>query len=215
MTEILKITLTLTVTAVISAAIVSAVEFKTKDRIESAREQSEVKILKDIMPSDFSISEITGQCAECPQIYWIGSKGNDSVYVFEISEKGYSSYIDYLVCVDKVGKINNLIILNQNETPGLGAKIQEGNFRNYIWTSLKNKANRIPWFTEQFKGLNINKEITVDKISGDLNDANSATLHRSQSDNSITAITGATKTSIAVINGINTQARTFLKAIRG
>ncbi len=74
--------------------------------------------------------------------YYLAYKNNNlSGYVLKIKAKGYSAPIEMLVGIDLEGSIQGISILDQKETPGLGAKISE----------IKYGENQ-PWFLNQFRG---------------------------------------------------------------
>lgn len=55
-----------------------------------------------------------------------------------VSPRGYSGPIDMLVGIDPQGKVKGLKILNQRETPGLGANITKPGFlRQFVGKSAK------------------------------------------------------------------------------
>lgn len=87
-------------------------------------------------------------------------------------------------------KVVNIQILDQKETPGLGARIKD------------------PWFTNQFKGVTIEWSKPVDKriIVGASPDPNAK--------NRVDAITGATQTSLALMRFLNSELELFRKAIK-
>lgn len=71
---------------------------------------------------------------------------NDTIgYAIKIQTKGYGGKIDLMVGISKEGKIEGIKILNQSETPGLGANSTNRNFYN------------------QYKGKPIDKDIEVVK----------------------------------------------------
>ena len=82
-------------------------------------------------------------------------------------------------------KIVNIRFLDQKETPGLGARIEE------------------PWFTDQFKGLQIAWDDPVGErvIVGPSPDP--------QAKNRVDAITGASQTSLAVMKMVNSELEEF------
>jgi len=84
--------------------------------------------------------------------------------------------------------IVNMQILEQKETPGLGARIEEA------------------WFTDQFKGLEIDWSAPVGEriiIGG---------AETGGAKNRLDAITGATQTSIALMQTLNSELDSFKKA---
>lgn len=67
--------------------------------------------------------------------YFVAKKSGDTIgYVVQSFGKGYSSYIDTLIAVDKDFKVQSISILHHGETPGLGDEIEAD------------------WFQKQFKG---------------------------------------------------------------
>jgi electron transport complex protein RnfG len=62
--------------------------------------------------------------------------------------KGFAGLIGVMVGVSKDGKLLDIGITSHSETPGIGSKVSETPF------------------TEKFKGLATNQEVTVDGISG-------------------------------------------------
>ena len=95
------------------------------------------------------------------------------------------------VVTPDLGKIQNIKFLDQKETPGLGARIEEQSF------------------TDSFRGLTIAWENQPDKriIIGPSPDPGAL--------NRVDAITGATQTSIALMEMLNRDLDTFRKAYKG
>ena len=89
-----------------------------------------------------------------------------------------------------MSKVMNIRFLDQKETPGLGARIEEG------------------WFVDQFKGVPIAWDQPIDKriIVGPAPNPNAK--------NRVDAITGATQTSLALMRFLNSELETFRKAIK-
>ncbi|WP_142413121.1 RnfABCDGE type electron transport complex subunit G [Hathewaya massiliensis] len=74
--------------------------------------------------------------------------GNDTIgYAIKIQTKGYGGKIDLMVGISKDGKVEGIKILNQSETPGLGANSTNPNFYN------------------QYKEKSIDKDIEVIKTT--------------------------------------------------
>ncbi len=55
----------------------------------------------------------------------VRSRGVVSGYLFTAYRRGYSSVIETLVCTDAAGIVVSSLVLNQQETPGLGTKTTE------------------------------------------------------------------------------------------
>lgn len=216
MIDIIKLGIVLTIISVVAALAIAFTNSKTKDRILFQQQLAEQTALQEIMPEGVSISEKKGTCQTCPEKYWVGSNGDDTVFAFRISSRGYSSEIVYLVGMKTDGSIAGLTILEQGETPGLGSRVQEVISKNYFWNGLFGKKEAgPPWFTTQFEGININNEIKIDKSMGEWHTLGSDEQASLQAQNAITSITGSTISTKAVIRGLEQQARTYLKAIQG
>ena len=63
-------------------------------------------------------------------------------YTFTAYGKGYSSTIETIVGVDPDGSICGIKIVDQKETPGLGAKVQEVSSQNTLWAVIAGNARR-------------------------------------------------------------------------
>lgn len=117
--------------------------------------------------------------------YYAGFRNPDTTglvgYAFRSSAKGYSSTIQTLVGVDSLGSILAIVVLSQQETPGLGTRCQE-----------IRRGETEPWWQAQFRGKRVS-EIAVDKDNG-----------------IIQSITGATITSRAITDGIRKQVQGLL-----
>lgn len=111
-------------------------------------------------------------------------------YTFSAYGKGYSSTIKTIVGVVPDGSIYGVKIVDQQETPGLGAKVQEVASSNTLWAVIGgnsvDEAGTRPWFQQQYDGLR----------SADL------VVVKSPSEEGILAITGATISSETVTQSI-------------
>ncbi|MGL5573839.1 MAG: FMN-binding protein, partial [Cetobacterium sp.] len=52
-----------------------------------------------------------------------GSNGKPVGYVVTISQPGYAANIDFVLGIDRRGRVTGLNIIGSQETPGLGSKI--------------------------------------------------------------------------------------------
>ncbi|MBI2472448.1 MAG: FMN-binding protein [Planctomycetes bacterium] len=95
-----------------------------------------------------------------------------------------------MVLSPDMSKVVSIRFLDQKETPGLGARIEEG------------------WFIDQFKGVLVAWDQPVDKriIVGPAPNPNAK--------NRVDAITGATQTSLALMRFLNSELESFRKAIK-
>ena len=118
-------------------------------------------------------------------VYECGAPGKEGVG-FVAGGMGFWDRIDVVVVLSpNLSKILNVQVLDQKETPGLGARIEE------------------PWFTDQFKGLAVAWEAPAEsRILVGANPAPNAA-------NEVDAITGATQTSMALMRFLNDELAAF------
>lgn len=185
----------------IAASILAGVYYVTKPRIEQEKKFAEEQAMKEVMPistdSRFEPVKDGGEIR-----YWKVFKDSaykPTGYIFIAKKYGYSSIIETMVGMKIDGSITGVKVINQNETPGLGAKIVEVVSNSTVYKALKGlfskqkeaKEKILPYFTEQFKGRDIRKiELSKDGIH---------------------AITGATISSRAVVEGIREKGLEILK----
>lgn len=138
--DIIKITLNLVVIYVIGGLILAVVYAKTSPIMFRNAEEAKKQALKELMPDaddilkigDWTIHDKHGE-------YFVAKKGGEEIgYVVQSFGKGYSSYINTLVSVDKDFIVQKIGILSHAETPGLGDEIE------------------LDPFKDQFKGKDIN-----------------------------------------------------------
>lgn len=215
MIDIIKLSFMLTIISVAAALLIAFTNLKTRDRIHEQQQIAQQNALEQVVPSGMSINECNGENPSCPQQYWIAQDGTDTVFIFKIINKGYSGNITYFVGTDRNGSIEGMSILEQSETPGLGSRTQEEISDKYFWNGLfsKKEAGK-SWFSQQFKGINLNEQINIEKSVGEWHKLGMEEKEKLISDNAVTAITGATISTQAVVNGIQDQARSYLKAIQ-
>ena len=85
-------------------------------------------------------------------------------YAFIAKGLGYSSVIETMVGVDTTGHIIGMKVLSQQETPGLGTRIEEIKYKE-----------KDPWFLRQFMGMAADG-LAVDKDGGDIQSITGATI---------------------------------------
>lgn len=122
------------------------------------------------------------------EVYTTKGSG-ESLVGFLFSGSGFWGPITGIVVFSEgLQTMANIKFLEHRETPGLGARIEE------------------PWFTDQFKGLEIpwNKPSGRRIIIGGFAD--------SDAKNRVDAITGASQTCMALMKSLNTELELFRKA---
>ena len=130
--DIAKITFTLVVFYLIGGFILAFVYANTSPMIFRNNEEAEKKALKQLMPEADEISKSGDWTIHDKHAkYFIAKKGGQVIgYVIQSFGKGYSSYINTFVAVDKDFKVRKINILGHAETPGLGDEIEADSFKD-------------------------------------------------------------------------------------
>jgi Na+-transporting NADH:ubiquinone oxidoreductase subunit C len=109
----------------------------------------------------------------------VDENGSPKGYAFRISGKGFWGMIYGLISFNPdLNTIKDIVFTSHNETPGLGARIEE------------------PWFREQFRGLKLANKIDEDTYLEIVQGG-------AEKKNRIDSITGATMTSTALEKILN------------
>ena len=155
MKNILKPTIVLLVICIIAGSVLALIYNKTEpiiaenNRIEEENARKEVLSLADNFELVYENNNI---------LYYKGFYNNKLVgYVFKCSKYGYSSTIKIMVGIDTLLMITGIKIVDQQETPGLGANCTKQEF------------------TEKFKKTNP-ETILADKDGGDIVSITGATI---------------------------------------
>ena len=192
MKELTRYGLILALICAAASAALAAVNALTRPKIIAQLKLEEENSLKEVLPQGVKFVPVK---SAADVLYYKVYNQEDQLIglAFKAQGKGYSSTVETMVGMDKDGSINAIKVLNQNETPGLGARIVEIRDDNTIWDLLRGKKNKKtemqPWFQEQFKG----------KKPDNLKE--------------IQAITGATISSKAVIDSVQKKAQEVKKAV--
>lgn len=129
--DILKITLNLVVIYLVGGFILALVYAKTSPIMFRNAAIEKERALKELMPAADKIERIgEWYVHEKHAEYFIAKKGDNVIgYIVQSFGKGYSSYIDTLIAVDKDFHVQKISILGQKETPGLGDAIEGDGFK--------------------------------------------------------------------------------------
>ncbi len=128
--DILKITVNLVVVYLIGGFILAAVFAKASPMIYKNNEKAEQDALKMLIPgADFSKLGDWTIHDKHAKYFEAKKEGRTVGYVVQSFGKGYSSYINTMVAVDKDFKVQKINILGHGETPGLGDEIETDSFK--------------------------------------------------------------------------------------
>ena len=209
MRDIVKLTVLLTVVCLLNGLALGLVYEFTRGSIDTAAARTLNESLKVGGPQADRFSERK----ECPLqggkaiAYYEAYAKNGEVIGYALlgERQGYQSILKILVGIDPGGIVRGIKVLEQAETPGLGARVDEIQAKETIWAHIANlfkkgnafAANRQPWFQEQYRGLSVNELVL---------------LKPSQGGKGIHAITGATITSRALTQAVKDSIESFLAA---
>jgi len=129
--DIFKITLNLVVVYLIGGFILAFVYANASPKIFKNNEKAEQDALKLLIPgADFTkLGDWTIHDKHAK--YFEAKKNGETVgYVVQSFGKGYSSYINTFIAVDKNFIVQKINILGHGETPGLGDEIETDSFKN-------------------------------------------------------------------------------------
>ena len=147
----------------IASAGVGAVNMITADAIAEANAAATTQAIQNVLP-EFEKTEMSEQTIDdMPIIVYTATKGTDTVgYAVEsMTKNGFGGVIRLMVGFSGDGKILNVNVLQQAETPGLGTKMADES--NVLLSSIQNKNS---WEVE-FK---------VKKDGGELDALTAATI---------------------------------------
>ena len=129
--DILKITINLVIVYLIGGFILAFVYANASPKIFKNNEKAEQDALKLLIPGadftklgDWTIHDKHAKYFEAKK------NGETAGYVIQSFGKGYSSYINTFIAVDKNFIVQKINILGHGETPGLGDEIETDSFKD-------------------------------------------------------------------------------------
>lgn len=123
--------LSLTLISVGMSAALGFVYNLTKGPIEIAQKQKEVQALKEVLP-EFDNDPTAGLKSQEGLNYYTATRSGEIVgyAVNTYTDKGFSGRFTLMVGFKPDGTINEISVLDQKETPGLGTKMKEPKFKD-------------------------------------------------------------------------------------
>ena len=199
MPEWIKFPVVLTIVGLISAASLSGLYSLTLPKKKALEAEQTEKALFTVIPQAKEFDSVEDAAPDLPLYYVAKGEGQEVVgYAVEGEAEGYAGPIGVVVGVNKEMKIIGIKVYKQKETPGLGDKIVEvfsqKTWRTVITGTSPDESKLRPYFQEQFD----QREIPV-------------RLKRNGGD--IEAITGATISSAAVVDAVNSAVSRLAAAL--
>ncbi len=147
MRDIVKLSLFLLVIAGISGAGLSYVNDLTGPLIEKQILQNKIDSFKEVYPQADKVENESAAWLKAPydpalkEVNIAYRNGAPAGVIYAVETKGYSGLISTLIGFDiATTKLTAIKVLNQRETPGLGAKAKESAFQDRY----KNKNSDVP-----------------------------------------------------------------------
>ncbi len=216
--EIFRMIIILVVIASVAGLGLSLVNDNTEEKIAQQKIQKQKRKLSAVVPASMKTVKEKGE-AKLPDTYWVLKTGDMVTgFVFLDSAKGYSSWIKLLVAVDPEGSILGISVLSQQETPGLGTRIEERLSDKTFWNGFttifsQNESSVSPWFTNQFEELSVKDDIMIKKGS-EWHALSSEKKETFRKENAVSAITGATISTKAVTNAVSKHIPEYLEELK-
>lgn len=229
MNRIIKPTIVLAGIAFFASLALSHINTITRARIEQRVLQRKEEALQRVLPGSLGYQIIQKDKKVIIDgkefVYSVAEKkeGDTSfrAYAFLTSKNGYSGAVKTMVGVDHEGKIIAISIIQQTETPGLGARSKEIPSSETFWghffgagsaPSHSSAGNDSSWFEDQFKGIDTKVKIRILK-KGEWRKENTSLAGELRERNAVSAITGATITTKTVTDSIEHSMQLLRKAI--
>ena len=111
----------------ITSLLLGLVNEITEDRIDEITAENTRLAMQEVLQADsYDEVEYTGGDSQVTGVY----KAGDAGYVVEVSVSGSQGMISMVVGVDTAGTVTGVSIVDMSETPGLGDKASEPEFRS-------------------------------------------------------------------------------------
>lgn len=177
----------------LACAILALVNNQTKPVIEQNQAESENNARSMVLEGavDFQMNKVELD-DQSELTYYIGkdSKGEILGYTFIAEGKGYSGVLKTMVGVDQSFKIKKILVIQQTETPGLGANSTKDDF------------------VKKYENLSV-ADLRVDKDGGNIKSISGATI-------TTRAITNSIKQTLEKLQNklqLNVQDTTMVKGV--
>ncbi len=156
MKEIVKLGIILLIICFVSTALLALAKEITEPKILAQRQVAAEESRKEVLPDadtfealdEAKLKELQASDATIAEVF-LGKKGDAIVgYFVKAKPSGYAGAVEIMTGIDGEGKIVNVKMGQNGETPGLGTRIGE------------------PAFTSQYKGKGVSGSIELIKTPG-------------------------------------------------
>jgi electron transport complex protein RnfG len=155
--EMIRYGFILAIICIVAAGLLAGINTLTKPRIIAQAQAEEEASLREVLPLGAHFEAVKSQ--DSIVYYNAQDKAGKLIGVaFKTSGKGYSGTIETMAGMLKDGTITAIKILNQNETPGLGARVSEPDFTGQF----KNKRDLVN--VQAITGATISSKAVIDSV---------------------------------------------------
>lgn len=117
--------LSLTVIALVAAGLLAGVYEMTKDTIAATNAKKQQAAIIAVLPQADGLEIAEAEEAEGMEIYRASVAGEPAGAAVKVAENGFGGTFHVMVGFDAEGAISGFEVLDHQETPGLGSKMQE------------------------------------------------------------------------------------------
>ena len=160
--------ITLTLIMVASASVLTVVQQQTVPKIEQHAQEKKENAILNVLPDAEEYEQINK--GEMTLYKGLDSGGNVVGYAVQNSGQGYQSIIRIMVGLDlNQNKVKRIKILSQAETPGLGARITEDQFKSQFYGKSFNDSYKAKADVDAISGATISSQDVADVVKGAIN----------------------------------------------
>ncbi len=192
MKDIFKLVLSLGLVCAIGSFALSRVYTTTKAPIEAANAESLMASLKLVLPPETaSTAPIDGT------IFFkaMDADGKQIAYAAQAKGKGgFGGDVTVLVGLDMGGRILAVMVTENSETPGIGSKATDRKVQKSLWDVLAGKSADVAFPPNEYLDSYANRDVKGGFAFGK---------------DGLNAVSGATYSSTAILNGINAVGKAF------
>ncbi|HCJ66109.1 MAG TPA: hypothetical protein DHV62_01970 [Elusimicrobia bacterium] len=157
----------------IASAALAWVYVETKPRIDLEEQKMLLAARQEVLPQaeKFEEESFIEKTSTITYIQGYAENGEPVGKIAETRKRGYAAPIKVLVGVDETNKITKVKILDEMETPGLGARIKEAKFLNQFpgKTIEELKLKKDKGTIDAVTGATISSRATIEAVKEGLN----------------------------------------------
>ncbi|MBO4345569.1 MAG: FMN-binding protein [Victivallales bacterium] len=194
MKDIFKLVLSLGLVCAIGSFALSRVYTTTKAPIEAANTAALMASLKLVLPPE---TASTAPIKDTIFFKALDANGKQIAYAAQAKGKGgFGGDVTVLVGLEMDGKIRAVMVTENSETPGIGSKATDRKVQKSLWDVLAGKSADVAFppneYLDSYAGRDVKGGFAFGKDG----------LH---------AVSGATYSSTAILNGVNAVSEAFNK----